>query len=247
MPIVRRLVATGLPALLVILGGCEDAPHDTAPPPPARVEIPLGDVEGGRASLTRNLYVVFDGSGSMGDPLGAECRGDKSFRSKIDGAKWALRQFLTHVPDDVNLGLWIFDSAGSREAVPLGADNRDAFLRAVQDIRAGGGTPLAESMHEGIDRLIAQYKQQLGYGEFRLVVITDGEATGKRIVYATDHAAELGIPIYTIGLCIGADHALRKYSVSYRAADSIADLAQGLADTLAETPSFDPRVFVGPK
>ena len=51
------------------------------------------------------------------------------------------------------------------------------------------------------------------------------------------------MPIYAIGLCIGEDHPLRRLAVSYRAADNFADLAQGLQETLAERPDFDPTEF----
>ncbi len=108
-------------------------------------------------------------------------------------------------------------------------------------IEASGGTPLALAIRYGTERLIRQYKKQLGYGEFRLVVVTDGKAAG--IPEAALYAAKHGIPIYAIGLCVGTDHPLRHYSVSYRAADNFADLSKGLADTLAELPNFDVTEF----
>ena len=60
---------------------------------------------------------------------------------------------------------------------------------------------------------------------------------------AARYAAHFGMPIYAIGLCIDEDHPLRRFAVSYRAADSFSDLAQGLEETLAELPSFDPTEF----
>ena len=103
------------------------------------------------------------------------------------------------------------------------------------------GTPLAESIKFGTQQLVAQYKRQLGYGEFRLVVVTDGQAD--EIPGAATYATRYGIPIYAIGLCIGEDHPLRRHAVSYRAADSFGDLARGLEETLAELPSFDVTEF----
>jgi len=96
-----------------------------------------------------------------------------------------------------------------------------------------------------VNRLVQQRDAQLGYGEFRLIVVTDGEATGRPLPQAVAYAREQRIPIYTIGLCLDAAHELRKYSVSYRAADSIAALKRGLEETLAETPMFDPQTFPG--
>jgi Ca-activated chloride channel family protein len=214
-------------------------------PPLAGVErrpIPIDDTQpGAQASLVRNLYFVFDGSGSMNDRPDRGCHGDRTFKTKIEGAKWAVREFLKVVPADVNMGLYVFDARGQREVVPIGAAQRDSFTAAIDQIRAGGGTPLAEAIRFAADRLIRQYQAQLGYGEYRLVVITDGIAD--RIPQAATYAAQYGIPIYAIGLCIGADHPLRRYAVSYRAADSFTDLAAGLEATLAELPTFDAAEF----
>ena len=108
------------------------------------------------ASLTRNFYFIFDGSGSMSESLTKQCKGDKRFSSRLEGAKWAVEQFLPLVPRDVNLGLWIFDTNGNSERVPLGPDNRGQFLTEVKKTRAGGKTPLTESIEQGVNRLVQQ-------------------------------------------------------------------------------------------
>ncbi len=206
------------------------------------VEIPLDDeMEGAETSLARNFYFIIDGSGSMKSEPGGACEGDQSFRNKLAGAQWAVKEFLAKVPDDVHLGLYIFDREDRREVVPLGSGNREQFMGAVDNIRAGGGTPLAEAIDYGTDRLVEQYQRQLGYGEYRLVVVTDGRAD--RIPEAARYAAHFGMPIYAIGLCIDEDHPLRLFAVSYRAADSFDDLAQGLEETLAELPDVAPEEF----
>jgi hypothetical protein len=195
------------------------------------------------ASLVRNFYFIFDGSGSMSEALTKQCKGDKRFRSRLDGAKWAVEQFIPLVPGDVNLGLWVFDAHGNSERVALGPEHRGAFLTEVKNIRAGGKTPLSESIQQGVNRLVRQRDNQLGYGEFRLIVVTDGETTGRPLPQAVAYAREQRIPLYTIGLCLSTDHELRKASVSYRPADSIDALKLGLEETLAETIVFDPQTF----
>src|SRR2546427_10914270 len=89
----------------------------------------------GAASLTRNFYFIFDGSGSMSESLTKQCAGDRRFGSRLEGAKWAVEQFLPLMPPDVNLGLWVFDAYGNSERVLLGPDNRDTFLAEVQKTR----------------------------------------------------------------------------------------------------------------
>ena len=206
-----------------------------------RTTIPIPADIGGQADLTRNFYFIMDGSGSMREPTTRDCGGDQSFPDKISGARWAIKKFLENVPEEMNIGLYIFDRDGRREVVPLGKANRDAFLRAVDNIDAGGGTPLARAIQYGADQLVAQYKKQLGYGEFRLVVVTDGIAND--IPEAALYAAKYGIPIYAIGLCVEANHPLRQFSVSYQAADNFADLSKGLSESLAELPVFDVTQF----
>ncbi len=231
----RERILAGVVFLLLII-----TPATTAPTPAAAQ--PTG---GGEASLARNFYFVFDGSGSMAESLNQQCQGDKRFPNRLAGAKWAVEQFLPHVPPDVNLGLWVFDFRGNEERVPLGPGNRERFLAEVQKTVAGHNTPLTESIEQGVDRLVRKRESQLGYGEFRLVVVTDGEATGRPLPKAVQYAREHQIPIYTIGLCLREQHELRKYSVSYRAADSIEALQVGLEETLAETPMFDAQTFPG--
>lgn len=207
-----------------------------------KINIPLDSaVAGSQPSLTRNIYFIFDGSGSMNAAPDKFCKGDKRFRKKIDGAKWAIKEFLKKVPKDINIGLYVFDSRGTYEAVPLGPNNFKKFIKAIDKVRPGGQTPLASSIRKGTNKLVNQYKKQLGYGEFRIVAVTDGIADG--IPEAAIYATERGIPIYAIGICIGQDHPLRQWAVSYRAADNFSDLAKGLEETLAETPVFDLKEF----
>jgi Ca-activated chloride channel homolog len=197
--------------------------------------IVLDDTKG-TASTTRNFYFIFDGSGSMD----GNCGGVR----KIDGAKDAVRKFLAKVPQDVNLGLYSFNAQGNQEFVPLGPNNRAKFLEVFSRFDPSGGTPLVGAIRTGVDKLVEQYKKQLGYGEFRLIVVTDGAATDGEVETSTLYAAKYGIPIYTIGLCIGGDHPLRVYSLSYRAADNPGDLSKALEEATAEASDFNPTDFL---
>lgn len=206
-----------------------------------RTNIAIPPDIGGEAKLTKNIYFIMDGSGSMGERTSRECGGDQKFKNKITGARWAINRFLEKVPNDVNIGLYIFDNKTRGEVVPLGISNRDQFFQAIGNMQTGRDTPLAAAIKYGTDRLVGQYKKQLGYGEFRLVVVTDGIA--EKIPQAAMYAARYGIPIYAIGLCVGQRHPLRYYSLSYRAADNFDDLQKGLEETLAELPNFDVTQF----
>ncbi len=192
----------------------------------------------GQPILTKNFYFIFDGSGSMDDRPSSG-----GTNSKIDEAKRAVNQFLLKVPIDVQLGLYVFDHRGASERLPLGLD-RKKFLEEVGNMRPDGNTPLGEAIEFGVDQLVKQRRQQLGYGEFRLIVVTDGQSNGfVSLSHAARYAQKRGIPIYTIGFDIKEDHELRQYSVSYRAAMNGADLARELERTLGEAEDFTPSTF----
>jgi len=194
------------------------------PSQPAAPAAPAGEV-----ALTRNFYFVFDGSGSMGG-------------SKLADAKTAVKEFLKNVPDDVHLGLYVFDYYNEGEVLALGPNNRAQFLQEIDKVYADRGTPLGGAIKKGVESLVAQREKQLQYGEYRLIVITDGEATDY-LETGTDAASKNLIPIYTIGFHIGERHALRKHSVSYRAANDIQQLRKALEEAAAELDVFDPQSF----
>lgn len=227
-------------AATLILTGCTSTADQAPEQSPAQSDTSAEPK--GQVSLAKNFYFVFDGSGSMDQrPQNASPDG-KDFVSKLAGAKWAVREFLRKVPSDVNLGLYVFDDYGSREVLPLGSNNREQFLSDIDQIKAGDATPLGAAIRKGAQALENERKKQLGYGEYRLIVITDGEATDN-LDAGVDTAENMRVPIYTIGFDIGQDHDLRRHSISYRSADSAKDVEQGLEQAAAELDVYDPADF----
>lgn len=235
----KRLLYSMLAGLALVLPGCDaqqpqPAPNTSAPQTRPAASSHQADAlpappKDAVASLARNFYFVLDGSGSMRDA----CSGRQS--RKIDQAKEAVTAFMAVVPTNANLGLIVFDARGSREVLPLGANNRQQFLQAVRAIEADGGTPLNGAIVFGINRLVDQRAKQLNYGEFRMIVVTDGEASDGPISTCGEHSRKTGIPIYTIGLCMSGSHALRNYSITYRDASNKAELKAALEQTVAES------------
>lgn len=194
-------------------------------------------------TATTNYYVVLDGSGSMSRE---DCSGGLP---KIEAALNALREFVSAVPPEANLALAVFDDAGLSERVPLAVGNRGPFMDALDSVRANGGTPLRSSIELGYQKLLAQGRSQLGYGEYHLVVVTDGHADPSREDPSSVVEAMLSstpVVLHTIGFCIGNDHVLNQPGRSfYVAADSPDQLRAGLTSVLAESPSFDVSQFPG--
>jgi Ca-activated chloride channel family protein len=190
--------------------------------------------------FAKNYYIVLDGSGSMKDQA---CSGNQS---KMEAAKAALVAFSASVPADANLGLQVFDTRGVNEWLPLGTDNRQQFTRLVNDVQATGNTPLRDSVSRAYAKLVEQGRKQLGYGEYHLVIVTDGDANpGQDPTPAINRLLEESpVVLHTIGFCIGGNHSLNQAGRTvYKAADNPSALRQGLADVLAEAPQFSTVKF----
>ena len=218
-----KLRTGGLLAVLLLAGTAQ------AWPPGEKGALVAKDV------LARNFYIILDGSGSMRE------RSCTSPTSKNQESKLALSTFAQSVPKNANLGLALFDAGGLREVLPLGQNNREAFVRAVNGINPSGGTPLRDSVLLGRHQLEVQAARQLGYGDYTLVVVTDGDASinqdpGKAV---NEMLRQTPIVLHTIGFCIGSGHALnQKGRTVYRAANSGQELSAGLTEVLAESPDF---------
>jgi uncharacterized protein YegL len=224
------------PAPSVVSNEQAPAPvQDISAWPPVASGVPLAE------NLTgSNYYVVLDGSGSMSE---SACRGSGT---KIEQARTALEAFSTAVPRNANLGFMVFHGLSINEVVPLGTGNQDAFARAVRVVTPSGGTPLSNVVDEARKRLETQAQKQLGYGEYHLVIVTDGEANAG--YDPTDQVnallASTPIIVHTIGFCIDEHHSLNQPGRTlYQAANDTRELQQGLEDVLAEAPTFTVQTF----
>ncbi|MEN9614059.1 MAG: hypothetical protein RLZZ347_366 [Candidatus Parcubacteria bacterium] len=221
----------------ILFGGCDGPPPGAPVTPVAGASPPIQSAPRTKLDsnlLRRNFYVVFDGSGSM------EERRAAGNSTKILVAKQAVGNFAKLLMPEDNLGLFVFDGHGVSERVPLGSgpQNRQAFNGAVQEIVANGGTPLYQAIGTGVAQLSAQMQKQLGYGEYHLVVVTDGEASDRddgiinRIVASP-------IILHTIGFGISGGHSLNQPGkVYYAEAQNPDQLVKGLSSVLAESTKF---------
>lgn len=231
-----------LAVLSIFTAGCEQPPDPAtvAKVDPLSVAVKDESVSSSssstvesQVSFRRNFYFVLDDSSSMA--YGVPDGGDQEFNSKMEAAKWAMKEFLKSVPADVNLGLALLNRG---EIVALGANNRDQLLKAIDEVEADGGTPLGRGIEAGVEKLIVQYQRQMGYGEFRLIVVTDGES-GDDLNWGLSALAKYDYvtPMYTIGFGV-AKHALAPHSVSYQTANSASELKKGLEEAASEMPDF---------
>ena len=243
-----------LALIALSIGACSDEPDapESAPTPsemgwsaitaqqwPPRDEAQARDADLDINPGRVNLAVVLDMSGSMAE---SRCAGEH--RDKAAAARVAMERWIESVPDDANLGLVTFDADGVDVPVTPGTGNREAFLRAVDTTRPGGGTPLRSSLEEAHDLLAAQGRRQLGYGRYQLIVVTDGaHSSGEDpapIIETIVTNPANPVELHTIGFCID-DSALRRPGwINYQSANNPAELAQGLSRVLAESTAFEP-------
>jgi len=130
--------------------------------------------------------------------------------------------------------------------VAIADGNRDQFMRVVGKIVAGGLTPLDEAVAEAYDMLTKQAQRQLGYGQYTIVVVTDGMATNSTALIQVVNRilAKSPVIIYSIGFCIGPGHSLNQPGrMVYKTANDSAGLRRGLKDVLAEAETFDISEF----
>jgi Ca-activated chloride channel family protein len=137
----------GLPAVVTTAGATETAP--------------TGDGE---------MVLVLDASGSMKEPHG-------DGRSRFKAAQAALREVVTSLPGDLDVGLRVYgsrisDGPGSCEdselVVPVGPLDRPALRQALGKARPLGNTPIAYSLREAAQDLSDE-------GSRTIVLVSDGE------------------------------------------------------------------------
>ena len=188
---------------------------------------PLGQAQ---VQVTDNVVVVVDASGSMGAPMGGSTR--------MSVAKDALKQVLEQIPDTTHVGILVFPRGNW--VYPLGPRKESMLAGAIDSIQSGGATPLGDYMKRGADALLKARRKQFGYGTYRLLVVTDGEASDRGKVEAfTPDIISRGITIDCIGVEMASRHTLATKVHSYRNANDPESLKQAISEVFAEVASGD--------
>ncbi|MBI5387945.1 MAG: VWA domain-containing protein [Verrucomicrobia bacterium] len=178
-----------------------------------------------------NVVIVLDASGSMREVM----PGTRT--SKMDAAKTALKEVLKQVPPSTQLGLLVFSAANLRNdwVYPLGPRNDEVLLAAIDQLQPNSGTPLGSYIKKGADRLLEERTKQFGYGTYRLLVVTDGEAQDQNLVNSyTPDVMSRGITMDVIGVAMRGDHTLATKVHSYRRANDPEALRRAIREVFAE-------------
>ena len=178
-----------------------------------------------------NVVIILDASGSMTKNMSG------TRIQKMEAAKTALKEVLKTVPRDTNIGLLVFSGVNVRNdwVYPLGPRDDQKLTISINMIQAGGGTPLGSYIKKGADMLLQQKGRQMGYGAYRLLIVTDGEAQDIDLVERyTPDVLSRGIAIDVIGVEMAQNHTLAKKVNSYRKANDPASLKKAIAEVFAE-------------
>ncbi len=178
-----------------------------------------------------NVVIILDASGSMRKNMtGTRIQ-------KMEAAKTALKEVLKTVPKDTNIGLLVFSGENVKNdwVYPLGPRDDQKLNISINMIQAGGGTPLGFYIKKGADRLLQEKTRQMGYGKYKLLIVTDGEAQdGDLVEIYTPDVLSRGIVMDVIGVEMAQKHTLANKVNSYRKANDPASLKRAIAEVFAE-------------
>lgn len=174
----------------------------------------------------RVTAIVLDDSGSMGDDIAPA-------KAAIVGALGAM-----DAQDRVAV---LALNAGSVLPFSSVSDALGALPDLLRPISSDGSTPLTRSIGEAQAMLETEAATVRGFGTFRLIVTTDGQADdGDALDAAIETlAASTPIQITTIGIGISGGHVLRREDLgSFVDVANVAALAQALQAAVAENTDF---------
>lgn len=174
----------------------------------------------------RVTAIVLDDSGSMG--------GD------IDAAKAAVVGALGAMAENDRVAVLALN-AGTVLPFTFVWDAQGALPALLQPIISDGSTPLTRSIQTAQALLESEAATVRGFGTFRLIVTTDGQADDPEALDAAIEtlAASTPIQVTTIGIGIGGGHVLRRQDLgSFVDVANVEALQEALQAAVAENTDF---------
>ena len=172
--------------------------------------------------------IVLDDSGSM--------------QGQIEPAKTAIIEAVTQFAPESRVGV-IALNAGQVSEVVSAADAVTMLPDQLRSIAADGDTPLGRRLEDAAEILATQAEQRRGFGVFRILVTTDGEASDANRLHkaVSNILSKTPIELATIGIGIGEGHALNVPGfTSYVSVSGVDGLAGALTAAAAEQTTFQP-------
>lgn len=181
------------------------------------------------AEAAQNVVVLVDDSGSMSDPMDSGVR-------RIEAAKRSLNVVLSKLPADAQVGVLALNQGW---IVPLQPLDHDQATSQINRLRANGGTLLGQNLKSAADALL-KVRQDKTYGDYRLLIVTDGEANDQEVLdFVLPDVMSRGLIVDVIGVDMSSDHSLATRVNKYRRADDAESLETAIAESLAESDATD--------
>lgn len=174
----------------------------------------------------RITAIVLDDSGSMG--------GD------MEAAKAAVLGALDAMQDSDRIAVLALN-AGTVLGFSDVGDAKAQLPALLEPIRSDGSTPLTRSITHARDLLAEEAATMRGFGTFRMIVTTDGQADDSDALDAVIErlAAITPIQVTTIGIGIRGQHVLRRQDLgSFVDVANVDALQEALQAAVAENTSF---------
>ena len=175
----------------------------------------------------RVTAIVLDDSGSMGgDIVAAKAAVVGALNAMDDGDRIAI------------LGL----NSGTILPFTNVSDSKSHLSALLEPIKSEGSTPLTSSIMTAQDMLAEEAAAARGFGTFRVIVTTDGQADndGALGVAIGNLAQSTPIQLTTIGIGIRGDHVLRREDIgSFVDVDNVGALQDALQAAVAENTDFN--------
>lgn len=174
----------------------------------------------------RVTAIVLDDSGSMS--------------SDMDAAKQAVIGALNAMAQEDRVAVVALNS-GTVLPFASVAQAKSDLPALLRPIVSDGGTPLTGAIRSAQNLLEAEAAAVRGFGTFRLIVTTDGEADNSQALDAEIEtlAASTPIQVTTIGIGIEGGHVLRRADLgSFVDVANVAALQGALEAAVAENTDF---------
>jgi len=121
------------------------------------------------ADNSNSIHLILDASGSMW--------GRTDNREKIVIAKEVMKELISDIPDDVNVGLTAYGHRSKSDCqdiellVPTEKENRERLVKVIDSIVPKGSTPISKSLE-----VVAKHIRQVE-GMTSIVLVSDGKET----------------------------------------------------------------------
>lgn len=203
----------------------------------------------GVATADDFIVILLDTSGSTGEYM-SDVRGGQS-GSRLDVAKKALSNVLSKTPTTTKIGLLTFEEWVSDIRVI-----DDTLLPKIYKMRSRGSTPLYYNIKKAADRILEERSRQGNVGNYKLLVITDGEADHEDAVLNNESTFSDGsirpgvlndvmnrnIVVDVIGLDMSDDHSLKtKINGFYMSGNDLEAVQSGVSKAVAEVGFGDSK------